>query len=149
MSKLGYGTDEIVVMREVVKEFEPSTLPVYVVFITDGGFYNRQKIKDFLIDASYLPIFWQFVGVNGSGYGLLEELDNMSGRYVDNANFFALDKFKTVPNEKVYSLLLNEFPAWLKAIKSNGVLDGSARRSRPTPPPEQSLTDQIRGLFRF
>ena len=153
MSKLGYGTDELVVMREVVNQFETSPLPAYVVFITDGGFYNRQKIKDFLIDASYLPIFWQFVGVNGSGYGLLEELDNMSGRYVDNANFFALDDFKTVPNEKVYSLLLNEFPTWLKAIETNGVLDGSARRSRPTPPPRKSFTDGIRdelkGIFRF
>ena len=87
--------------------------------------------------------------MSGSGYGLLEELDSMSGRYVDNANFFALDDFRSVPNQELYSRLLNEFPAWLKAIKSNGVLDGSARRSRPTPPPEQSITDQIRGLFRF
>lgn len=118
MSSLGYGTAELVVMKEVVAEYEASTLPAYVVFITDGGFFDRNRIKDFLIQASYLPIFWQFVGVRGSGYGILEQLDTMSGRYVDNANFFALDDFKTVPNPELYSRLLNEFPAWLKAVKN-------------------------------
>lgn len=34
------------------------------------------------------------------------------------------------PNDELYSRLLNEFPAWLKACKSNGVLDGSARNGR-------------------
>ncbi len=147
MSNLGYGTAELVVMREVVAEYETGTLPAYVVFITDGGFFDRSRIKDFLIEASYLPIFWQFVGVRGSGYGLLEELDNMGGRYVDNANFFALDDFRTVPNEELYSRLLNEFPAWLKLAKDNGVLDGSAKNSRPNPPPEKSFGDRLRGLF--
>lgn len=149
MSSLGYGTNELVVMREVVAEFETSTLPAYVVFITDGGFYNRNAIKNFLIEASYLPIFWQFVGVSGSGYGLLEELDNMSGRYVDNANFFALDDFKTVPNQELYSRLLNEFPAWLKLAKTCGVLDGSAKRSQSIKSAEQSFTDKIKGLLRL
>ena len=149
MSKLGYGTNELVVMREVVAEYEASTLPAYVVFITDGGFFDKKKIKNFLIEASYLPIFWQFVGVNGSGYGLLEELDNMEGRYVDNANFFALDDFRAVSNPELYSRLLNEFPTWLKLTKNNDVLDGSAKSLRPTPPPEESFGDKIRGLFGF
>ena len=149
MSKLGYGTNELVVMREVVAEYEASTLPAYVVFITDGGFFDKKKIKNFLIDASYLPIFWQFVGVNGSGYGLLEELDNMEGRYVDNANFFALDDFRAVSNPELYSRLLNEFPTWLKLAKNNGVLDGSAKSLRPAPPPEESFGDKIRGLLGF
>lgn len=152
MGKLGGGTKELVVMREVAAEYETSTLPAYVVFITDGGFSDRSGIKKFLGDAAYLPIFWQFVGVNGSGYGLLEELDNMNGRYVDNANFFALDDFRSVPNKDLYSRLLNEFPTWLKACKSNGVLDGSARRLRPPAPPappEKSFKDKVKGLFGF
>ena len=135
-------------MKEVVAEYEASKIPAYVVFITDGGFYNRDKIKEFLIKASYLPIFWQFVGVNGSGYGLLEELDDMGGRYVDNANFFALDDFRSVSNEELYSRLLNEFPSWLKLIEKNGVLDGSARRSHQNPSPQRkSFTDRLRDFF--
>ncbi len=151
MSSLGYGTDEIVVMKEVVAEYENSRLPAYVVFITDGGFFNKDRIKNFLIEASYLPIFWQFVGVDGSGYGLLEELDNMDGRYVDNANFFALDDFKSVSNKELYSRLLNEFPSWLKLCKNNGVLDGSAKKFRPNnpPPPEKSFRDRVKNIFGF
>ncbi|MBQ6131988.1 MAG: VWA domain-containing protein [Selenomonadaceae bacterium] len=63
--------------------------------------------------------------------------------------FFALDDFRSVPNPELYSRLLNEFPAWLKAIKNNGVFDGSARSSRPNPPPEKSLADKVKGLFSF
>lgn len=145
----GGSNNEPAVMNEVIAEYEASTSPTYVVFITDGGIYKTKEIKQLLIDSSYLPIFWQFVGVRGSGYGLLENLDNMSGRYVDNANFFALDDFRSVPNEELYSRLLNEFPAWLKACKSNGVLDGSAKNQRPVPPPEQSFGDRFRGFFGF
>lgn len=117
-SRVGGSNNEPAVMQEIIAEYESSRLPAYVVFVTDGGIYKTAQIKRLLIDASYLPIFWQFVGVRGSGYGLLEELDNMEGRYVDNANFFALDDFKTVPNPELYSRLLNEFPAWLKAVKN-------------------------------
>lgn len=144
MSKLGYGNNEPVVMREVIAEYETSDLPAYVVFVTDGGIDKTNEIKRLLIDSSRLPIFWQFVGVSGYNYGVLEDLDNMGGRYVDNANFFALDDFRSVPNEELYSRLLNEFPAWLKACKSNGVLDGSAKSQRP---PTKSFGDKVRGLF--
>lgn len=47
-----------------------------------------------------------------SGYGILERLDSMFGRYVDNANLFALDDFKCDSNSELYSRLLNEFPQW-------------------------------------
>ena len=127
MKSLGASNNEFAVMSEIVSEYEKSNLPVYVVFVTDGGIYKTGGIKKILKEASYLPIFWQFVGVSGSNYGILEKFDTMSDRYVDNANFFALDDFRTVPNSELYSRLLNEFPKWLEVIKSKGVLDGSAK----------------------
>ncbi|MBD3878380.1 MAG: VWA domain-containing protein [Quinella sp. 1Q5] len=148
-SALGGSNNEPVVMREVVAEYETSQLPAYVIFVTDGGIYKTGEIKRLLINASYLPIFWQFVGVRGEGYGILENLDNMRGRYVDNADFFALDDFMDVPNPELYSRLLNEFPSWLKACKTNGVIDGSARINRPAPPPKKSFGDKVKGLFGF
>ena len=60
--------------------------------------------------------------VGGSNYGVLERLDTMSGRYVDNANFFALDDFKSVGNSVLYGRLLNEFPLWLQSIRHKGML---------------------------
>ncbi len=88
-----------------------------MIFITDGEVENEEEIRKLLTDASRLPIFWQFVGVGGSDYGVLERLDTMSGRYVDNANFFALDDFRAVTSGELYGRLLNEFPEWLKEIR--------------------------------
>ena len=122
MTQLGYGNDEPKVMREVINEFKSSKIPAYIIFVTDGGVGSEQKIRQLLIEASHAPIFWQFVGVGGSGYGILKRLDSMSGRYVDNANFFALDDFRSVSDSELYSRLLNEFPAWLKEIKAKGMI---------------------------
>ena len=60
------------------------------------------------------PIFWQFVGIGGSDYGILEELDTMKKRVVDNADFFAIDNIDALSDEELYEKLLNEFPKWLK-----------------------------------
>lgn len=122
MRSLGYGNTEPLVMKEVVAEYKHSKLPAYVIFITDGGVGSESEIKKILIEASKEPIFWQFVGVGGSSYGILDRLDNMGGRYVDNANFFALDDFRSVSNSELYSRLLNEFPQWLKEIKSKRMI---------------------------
>ena len=122
MRSLGYGNNEPLVMQEVIGEYKGSKLPVYVIFITDGGVGSENQIKRSLIDASREPIFWQFVGVGGHDYGILERLDTMSGRYVDNANFFALDDFRSVSNSELYSRLLNEFPQWLKEIRKKRMI---------------------------
>ena len=128
MDDLGGGTNALGVMKEVVAEFQNSKIPAYVIFITDGMINdNVQKI---ILDSSKMPIFWQFVGIGGGGffgklfggYGFLEKLATLSGRYVDNANFFALDDFRKVDNAELYSRLLNEFPNWLKEIKAKGMI---------------------------
>ena len=121
MDSLGYINNEPVVMEKIIKEYENSKIPAYVIFVTDGGIYEETKIKHLLIRSSKLPIFWQFVGVSGTDYGILEQLDNMKGRYIDNANFFALDDFRSVPNSALYSRLLNEFPSWLKEAKEKNI----------------------------
>ena len=121
-SSLGGVNNEPAVMNEVVAEYKNSKIPAYVIFITDGGVSRTTEIKNILIKASKLPIFWQFVGVSGKGYGVLEKLDTLSGRYVDNASFFALDDFRKVDNAELYSRLLNEFPNWLKEIKAKGMI---------------------------
>ena len=148
MTRLGGSNNEPLVMRNIIAEYEDSNLPAYVVFVTDGGIYKTGGIKKLLVYSSYMPIFWQFVGVWGNHYDILEKLDTMRGRYVDNANFFALDDFMKVSNEELYSRLLNEFPNWLKAIKNNGILDGSAKRLRPNlPPREKSFLSKVKGLL--
>jgi hypothetical protein len=122
MTSLGYGNNESEVMHLVIEEYKKSTLPAYILFITDGGVENENSIKQLLVTASKMPIFWQFVGLGGSNYGVLERLDTMSGRFIDNANFFAIDSFKTISNDKLYENLLGEFPEWLKLAKKHKIL---------------------------
>ena len=122
MSSLGGGTEAGVVMKEVISEYKNSDIPAYVIFISDGEFFDEDRAKNLIIKASKNPIFWQFVGIGGGRYGLLENLDTMSGRYIDNANFFAIDDFRQVNNSELYSRLLNEFPQWLKEARAKGII---------------------------
>lgn len=122
MTDLGGNNNEVRVMKDIQQEYTGTKLPVYVLFITDGGVSRADKIKEIMKEVSREPIFWQFVGVGGSSYGVLEQLDDMEGRYVDNADFFALDDFMKVSAPEIYSRLLNEFPNWLNVIKSKGMI---------------------------
>ena len=122
MLDLGGRNNEPIVMRMVVDEYKDTKIPAYVLFITDGGVNQKKEIQNIITEASHLPIFWQFVGVGGKNYGILEKLDTMTGRYVDNAGFFALDDFKKVSNEELYARLLEEFPSWLEEIKKKGMI---------------------------
>ena len=146
MTSLGYGNNEPEVMQEIINEYKDSKLHAYVIFITDGGVDSASEIESLLKKASAYPIFWQFVGVGGCGYGILETLDTMSGRLVDNANFFALDDFKSVPNEELYSRLLNEFPNW---IKDYAEYKATGKAVRSTRQDNNSIKNRLKNFFGF
>lgn len=119
--------NEPAVLEQVLSYFtkqSPSEYPVYVVFISDGGISETRKIKKILQEASAQPIFWQFVGIGGRNYGVLEKLDNMDGRVVDNCNFFEMDNIQSMPETQLYDLLLQEFPLWLTEAKNKNILRG-------------------------
>lgn len=122
MMELGGRNNEPTVLKMVVDAYKNTKVPAYVLFITDGGVNHKKEIQNIITEASHLPIFWQFVGVGGQNYGILERLDTMTGRYVDNAGFFALDDFKKVSNEELYARLLEEFPKWLEDIRKKGMI---------------------------
>lgn len=122
MMELGGRNNEPTVLKMVVDAYKNTRVPAYVLFITDGGVNHKKEIQNIITEASHLPIFWQFVGVGGQNYGILEKLDTMTGRYVDNAGFFALDDFKKVSNEELYARLLEEFPKWLEDIRKKGMI---------------------------
>lgn len=122
MNDLGGSNNEPEVINDVIEFYRGTHQPVYIIFITDGGMAHKDKVKKLMKLASEMPIFWQFVGVDGSNYGLLENLDELEGRYVDNAGFFALDDFRAVSNDELYDRLLNEFPVWLNEAGRLGLI---------------------------
>jgi stress response protein SCP2 len=100
----------------------PAAAPTLVLFFSDGGVYRNAEIERELRDAAGEPIFWQFVGLGRSQYGVLERLDTLSDRLVDNVGFFAVDDISTVPDAELYDRLLSEFPSWITAARRAGVL---------------------------
>lgn len=122
----GGRNNEPAVMQDVIQKFtvedsDPS-IPVYVVFFSDGGVAETKKISRLLIESSLHPIFWQFVGLGEANYGVLRKLDDLPGRMVDNAGFFALDDIDTVGDEELYDRLFEEFPDWLREAKAKNIL---------------------------
>lgn len=98
-------------------------IPTFVLFISDGGVGSRREMQKILTQAAKLPIFWQFVGIGGRDYGALEKLDDLKGRIVDNCNFFSLDRIDSVSDDRLYELLLDEFPDWLNAAKQQQIIE--------------------------
>ncbi|WP_044880289.1 vWA domain-containing protein [Paenibacillus sp. IHBB 10380] len=126
ISKFGRN-DEPPVMRDVIKKFtveDTSNLPAYVVFINDGGVKrgSGDTIDKVVIHSSSKPIFWQFVGIGESEFGVLRKLDTIAGRVVDNANFFNLNDIESISDTDLYERLFDEFPNWLKIAKVANII---------------------------
>ncbi|MBQ1096414.1 VWA domain-containing protein [Streptomyces sp. b94] len=124
MRAVGIQNEEQKVIAEVrsyVRD-NPASAPTLVLFFSDGGVYRDAEIERELREAVEEPVFWQFVGLGQSNYGVLERFDTLPGRRVDNVGFFAVDDISTVPDPELYDRLLSEFPSWIAAAGRAGIL---------------------------
>ncbi|MGL5336472.1 MAG: vWA domain-containing protein [Enterovibrio sp.] len=119
---LGGTNNEPPVIEDIINTFKASKEPVFVVFITDGGISKTKAIKELIKGSAHYPIFWKFVGLSGRNYGILEKLDDLKDRVVDNTDFFPIDDFRSISDEALYDKLLREFSGWLTNIKKMGML---------------------------
>ncbi|MGD2181415.1 VWA domain-containing protein [Lusitaniella coriacea] len=118
-----------------------SNKPIYVMFVTDGATGDESLSEQQLKWSSYEPIFWQFMaigksnrnvkkgGIKGffsklaaSDFSFLEGLDDLRGRYLDNSDFFSVEDPEAISNQDLYDLLMTEYPNWVKAVQSKGLL---------------------------
>ncbi|MFD9551133.1 VWA domain-containing protein [Nocardia salmonicida] len=116
---MGGRNDELPIMRAII---ETLTEPTLVLFFTDGGFAKKREIAALMREAAHLPAFWQFIGLGKANFGVLRTLDELDGRVVDNAGFFALDDIDQVDDAELYRRLLGEFPDWLRAARTAGIV---------------------------
>lgn len=155
---LEIGTDYAKAMRLIRQFYFPSnnggetrspmksSLPVYVIFLTDGATEDAAAAEQQTRWSSCEPLFWQFIAIGKtirdvavapkkgflglfkgppppvSEFRFLETLDNLPGRFVDNANFFSVEDPQAVTDEQLYELLMTEYPGWLKLAKEKGML---------------------------
>lgn len=122
--RIGAVNHEIPIMQELVSQLRAGDpVPTLILFFTDGGFSNRKPIIKLITEAAHLPAFWQFVGIGRSGsFGVLEKLDDMGGRVVDNVDFFPVSDIDRMSDDELYKLLLTEFPDWLAAARAQRIV---------------------------
>ena len=95
--------------------------PVYVMFITDGGTSNRESAINQVMWSSYEPLFWQFMAVGNADFGFLEKLDDLSGRFIDNADFFNVSDLSKISDEQLFDKMMTGYPGWVKLAQQKGL----------------------------
>ncbi|MBC7473267.1 MAG: VWA domain-containing protein [Candidatus Sericytochromatia bacterium] len=122
------GTGYSSVIEKITNKYSnagKSSDPVYVIFITDGDCDDQNQTETAIKNASNKGIFWQFIGVGEkrASFSFLNKLDKLSGRKVDNANFFYIYDLNKITKDELYDGLLSEFPEWLKSAKQQGIIN--------------------------
>ena len=92
------------------------------MFITDGEPDSRSDAEKQIREASKEPIFWQFMGVGGNEFEFLSELDNLTGRFIDNAGFFAVSNPEKISDQELYKKMLSEYPDWVNQMNAKGII---------------------------
>ena len=132
-----YGKAMQMLRETAAGEGDFGRTPVYVIFVTDGGTENRKLAEQQIKDASSEGIFWKFMAIgpmpsgvkSGSralprGFDFLAYLDDMPGRVIDNADFFAVDDPDGPSDVEFFDLMSTEYGGWLEAAAKAGVLRG-------------------------
>ncbi|MYV54842.1 hypothetical protein GT042_20485 [Streptomyces sp. SID3212] len=125
MRAVGIQNEEhkaIAAIRAYVRD-NPAPAPTLVLFFSDGGIHRDREIEAELRASVEEPVFWQFVGLGHSDYGVLTRLNTLPGRPLDNAAFFPLDDITRTSDAELYDRLLCAFPTWLTAANRAGILD--------------------------
>ncbi|MGC4917103.1 vWA domain-containing protein [Streptomyces albogriseolus] len=118
-------------MDEVIDHYveSGSHCPALVIFQTDGGPTSRPAAERYLCKAARLPLFWQFIGFgdpDDNEFTFLRKLDTLAvpaRRIVDNAGFFHAGRTpQAIPDHHLFDQLLQEFPDWLAAARTAGIV---------------------------
>lgn len=100
----------------------PVSYPAYILFITDGDNFDKAATERAIKAASHYPVFFQFIGIGRMTFQFLEKLDDMKGRHVDNANFFAIENPAKILESELYDRMMVEYPGWVRTIRSLGLI---------------------------
>lgn len=103
-------------------------VPVYAMFVTDGAPGDRRGAEEQVTAASFEPLFFQFMGIGkASSFAFLQNLDDLHGRFTDNADFFSVTPDELlgadpIPDDALFERMMTEYPDWLQRARSAGLL---------------------------
>lgn len=104
-------------------EVKKSDLPVFMVFLTDGGPNDKAEAKRMLTEVSSSPIFWKFLSIGKGPIEFLQKLDDLPNRYMDNADYQYLgENVEAVSDEKLFEAMLVEYRDWLVEARKSGMI---------------------------
>jgi hypothetical protein len=104
--------------------------PVWVLFISDSGVGHNEDIEFLIRWSSTLPIFWQFIGIGGFNYGILERIHELNNLFINNANFFAIDNLFSITEQELYDKMIQKFSEWIELAKKHNMINVSIQFSK-------------------
>lgn len=110
------GTEYAPVLDEVVtyyKDIEPSEIPAFVIFITDGDNSDHVATDKIVRELSKYNIFVQFIGIGDDNFSYLKKLDKLDGREADNTGFTSVEDMDKMTDEQLYTEILRQYKDWL------------------------------------
>lgn len=110
------GTEYAPVLKDIVhhyKDKEPSEVPAFIIFITDGDNADKYETNEIVRELSKYNMFVQFVGIGTERFKYLKELDNLDGRKSDNTGFIPVKDMNKLNDEELYTELLKQYKDWL------------------------------------
>lgn len=110
----------------VVKTAEPQGTvldePVYIMFLTDGDNSDPRQAEEVIKEASNYGVFWKFLGVGNASFSFLKKLDDMDGRFIDNADFQEVNDIAGIDDNELFDRLLVEFPQWVENARNKNLI---------------------------
>lgn len=100
----------------------PADIPVYVLFLTDGAPDDKNAAIQALTEVSTSPIFWKFLSIGQQSMTFLEQLDTLTQRFVDNANYEPIGDVDSISDAVLFEKMLTEFPDWLQEVRNKGLI---------------------------
>lgn len=110
------GTNYAPVLKDMVhyyKDLEPSEIPAFIIFITDGENWDCDETDDIVRELSNYNMFVQFVGIGNERFSYLKKLDDLSGRKNDNTGFIKVSSIAKMDDTELYTELLKQYKDWL------------------------------------
>lgn len=112
------GTNYAPVLKDMVyyyKDKHPSTIPAFIMFITDGDNFDKYETNEIIRELSNYNIFVQFVGIGDDDFSYLKKLDDLSGRAHDNTGFITVQDMNKMDDTTLYTALLRQYKDWLNS----------------------------------
>lgn len=97
--------------------------PIYVIFLTDGECDDKTATYDIVRELAATGTFIQFIGIGNEQFKTLQKLDDLTGRELDNADFFPINDIEKISDDELYARMMTEFPEWIKQAKNVGFIN--------------------------